>query len=488
MEHSTVDRAEVRTGLYIAGEPRQTDDVFPVVEPADPERVVGYAAAATTEDAQAAVRAAHDAFPAWEEIGPRRRAELIVAALDGLEEDNDARVELLSRENGKVRMECEIEMQAMAGRFRLAADLADEATTVRTLEGPPARTTVARLPLGVVSIIVPFNWPLAIMAAALPYALVAGNTAVVKAPPTTPLAFVRTVERIAAALPPGVLNVVSGHDEVLGPVLIQDPLVKKVNFTGSVRAGKAIMRMAADNLTRVTLELGGNDPALVLADAELDGDVIHRLAVGAFLTTGQVCMAMKRLYVHRSHYDDIVEGLTRELEATRLGPGLDPQATMGPLNTGRQRDFVAGLVEEARGQGAEVREAGTALEGAELGRGHFLQPALVLDPPSDAGIVTEEQFGPALPIIPFDDEQEAIRQANDTWAGLCSSVWSADPEHAAAVAARLRSGTTFVNAHNAPWLDNRAPFGGFNQSGYGREMGPEGIWAFMDTHSTSFSV
>jgi acyl-CoA reductase-like NAD-dependent aldehyde dehydrogenase len=488
MEQSMMSGAETRTGLYIAGEARQTDDVFPVFDPADPENVVGYAAAATAEEAQAAVRAANDAFAAWEELGPHRRAELIVAALDGLKETGDERVELLSRENGKVRMECEVEMQATAGRFRLAADLADEATTVRTLDGPPARTTVARLPLGVVSIIVPFNWPLAILAASLPYALVAGNTAVVKAPPTTPLSFVRTVEQIAAALPAGVLNVVSGRDEVLGPVLIQDPLVKKVNFTGSVRGGRAIMRMAADNLTRVTLELGGNDPALVLADAELDADAIHRLAVGAFLTTGQVCMAMKRLYVHRSRYDGVVEGLTHELEATRLGPGLDPQATMGPLNTGRQRDFVSGLVEEARSQGAEVREAGTPVEGADLGRGHFLHPALVLDPPSDAGIVTEEQFGPALPIIPFDDEEEAVRQANDTWAGLCSSVWSADPEHAAAVAARLRSGTTFVNAHNAPWLDNRAPFGGFNQSGYGREMGPEGIWAFMDTHSTSFSV
>ena len=488
MERSMIDRAETRTGLYIAGDARQTDDVFPVFDPADPETVVGYAAAATTEQAQAAVRAAHDAFPAWDELGPHRRGELVVAALDRLPEDHDARVELLSRENGKVRMECEIEMEAMAGRFRLAADLADEVTAVRSLDGPPLRTTIARLPLGVVSIIVPFNWPLAILGASLPYALVAGNTAVVKAPPTTPLSFVRTLERIAAALPAGVLNVLSGRDEVLGPVLIQEPLVKKVNFTGSVRGGKAIMRMAADNLTRVTLELGGNDPALVLADAEVDPDAIHRLAVGAFLTTGQVCMAMKRLYVHRSHYDDVVEGLTHEIEATRLGPGLDPHTTMGPLNTGRGRDFVARLLEEARSQGAEVREAGEAVEGADLGRGHFLHPALVLDPASDAGIVTEEQFGPALPIIPFDDEEEAIRLANDTWGGLCSSVWSSDLEHAQTVAARLRSGTTFVNAHNAPWLDDRAPFGGFNQSGYGREMGPEGIWAFMDTHSTSVSV
>jgi acyl-CoA reductase-like NAD-dependent aldehyde dehydrogenase len=488
MEQSMIDRAETRTGLYIGGEARLTDDVFPVFDPADPEVVVGEAAAATTEQARDAVRAAHDAFAAWESLGPHRRAELLVAALDGLDEDHDARVELLSRENGKVRMESGIDLQVMAGRFRLAAELADEVADLRTLEGPPLRTTITRLPLGVVSVIVPFNWPLAILGASLPQALVAGNTAVVKAPPTTPLSFVRTVERIASALPPGVLNVVSGRDDVLGPVLIQDPLVKKVAFTGSVRAGKVIMGMAAENLTRVSLELGGNDPALVLADADLDADAIHRLGVGAFLTTGQVCMAMKRLYVHRSHYDAVVEGLTKELEATRIGPGLDPDATMGPMHTRRQRDFVTELVDEARGQGAEVREAGSGVDGADLSRGHYMHPSLVLDPPADARVVTEEQFGPTLPIIPFDDEEDAIRQANDTWSGLCSSVWSSDPEHVESVAARLRTGTTFVNAHNAPWLDDRAPFGGFNQSGMGREMGVDGVLAFTDTHATSVTV
>jgi acyl-CoA reductase-like NAD-dependent aldehyde dehydrogenase len=244
-----------------------------------------------------------------------------------------------------------------------------------------------------------------------------------------------------------------------------------------------IMGMAAESLTRVQLELGGNDPALVLADAELDADTVHRLGIGAFLTTGQVCMAMKRLYVHRSHYDEVVEGLSGELATTRLGPGLDPETTMGPMHTARQREFVAELVEEARAQGAEVREFGEGADG-----GQFLKPSLVLDPRPDSRIVTEEQFGPALPIIPFEDEQDAIRQANDTWSGLCSSVWSSDPEHADAVAARLRTGTTFINAHNAPWLDDRAPFGGFNQSGMGREMGVEGVLGFTDTHSTSVTV
>jgi len=479
---------ETRTGLFIGGEARPGADSFAVHDPADPDQVVGHAAAASTEEAREAVRAAHAASPSWAELEATRRGELIVAALDGLERDHDARAELLSRENGKVRGEADIDLHVMAGRFRLAAEMADEVDAVRTLAGPPRRTTVARLPLGVVSVIVPFNWPLAILGASLPQALVAGNTTVVKAPPTTPLAFVQTLERIAAALPAGVLNVVSGADDVLGPVLIQDPLVKKVAFTGSVGAGRRIMGMAAQNLTRVSLELGGNDPALVLADAELDADAIHRLGIGAFLTTGQVCMAMKRLYVHRSRYDEVVDGLTAELEATRLGPGLDPETTMGPMHTRRQRDYVAELVEDARGQGAEVRERGEPAGDADLSRGHFLSPALVLEPPPGARIVAEEQFGPALPVIAFDDEEEAIHMANDTWSGLCSSVWSADAEHADAVAARLRTGTTFVNAHNAPWLDDRAPFGGFNQSGMGREMGVEGILAFTDTHSTSVTV
>jgi acyl-CoA reductase-like NAD-dependent aldehyde dehydrogenase len=359
---------ETHTELFIAGERRESAEEFPVFEPADPETIVGHAAAASAEQAREAVRAAHQAFPGWAELGPERRSELVRASLESLVEDEAERVELLSRENGKVRSECEIEMQALAGRFELAVGLAGELDPVRTLEPPPARTTVTRLPLGVVSIIVPFNWPLAIMGASLPYALVAGNTAVIKAPPTTPLAFMRTFERIAGTLPPGVLNVISGRDEEIGPVMIQDPLVRQVTFTGSVPAGKRIMSMAAENLTRVTLELGGNDPALVLSDAELDAGAFQRMFIGAFLTTGQVCMAMKRLYVHRSRYDEVVDGLSEVLAPTRLGRGLDPDATMGPLHTRRQRDFVADLLSDARRREAEVRELGDPAGGTDVER------------------------------------------------------------------------------------------------------------------------
>ena len=374
---------EINTGLFIAGERQEAADSFAVHDPADPESVVGFAGAASDEQARAAVAAAHDAFPAWAALDAHDRAARVKASLGALAADNDERVELLSRENGKVRSECEIEMHVIEARFELAAGLADVVAGVRELPAPPYRTQVMHLPLGVVSLIVPFNWPLAILAASLPHALVAGNTVVVKAPPTTPLSFVRTIELIAAELPPGVLNVVSGHDAVLGPVLIQDPRVRKVGFTGSVGAGKRIMAMCADNLTRVLLELGGNDPALVLEDAVIDEAAIGKLYLGAFLTTGQVCMAMKRLYVHRSHYDAVVEGLSGAVGAQKIGPGLHADATMGPLNSARQREYVNELLDEVRGD-AEVRELAEPVDEAAFARGRFMRPSLVLDPRPDA--------------------------------------------------------------------------------------------------------
>ncbi|MFI7699544.1 aldehyde dehydrogenase family protein [Nonomuraea sp. NPDC049480] len=477
---------ETKTGLFIDGEPRGADDSLRIIDPADGVSVVGYAAAATAKLASAAVAAADRAFPAWAARTPQERAALLEAALAPLEADRPATAEILTRENGKILMESVIDSIVFEHRFHLAIALADQVDHRTELAGPPYRTQITYLPLGVVTIIVPFNWPLAILAASLPQALLAGNTVVVKPPPTAPLATVRTVQQVAQALPPGVLNVVTGADAEIGAALIQDDRVKKVCFTGSPAGGKRIMAMAAGSLTRVALELGGNDPAIVLADAELDADAMQRLFTGVFDSTGQICMAAKRLYVHRSRYDEVVDGLSGLLAGTRLGHGLDKRVTMGPLHSRRQLDYVRELVEQARASGAEVREFGEAVEGADLSRGNFLRPSLVLDPADDTRVVAEEQFGPTLPILPFDDENDAVARANDTWSGLCSSVWTADLDRAAAVASRLRTGYTFVNAHGAAHLDERAPFGGFNGSGMGREMGMEGIREFMDTHAVGF--
>jgi acyl-CoA reductase-like NAD-dependent aldehyde dehydrogenase len=473
---------EIRTDLFINGETRTADDALQIVDPADGS-TVGYAAAASAKQAEEAVAAAHRAFPGWAARRPQERAELLTAALAPLEADRPATAEVLTRENGKVRMESFIDSIVFAHRFGLATALADEVDRVVDLPAPPLNTRVTHLPLGVVTIIVPFNWPLAILAASLPQALLAGNTVVVKPPPTCPLATVRTVEQVARLLPPGVLNVVTGADAEIGSTLVADDRVRKVAFTGSVGGGKRIMAMASESLTRVTLELGGNDPALVLADAVLDDDAIMKLFTGTFDSTGQICMAAKRIYVHRSRYDDVVDGLSTVLSSMKLGHGLAEGVTMGPLHSPRQRDYVQELLVQARGSGAEVREFGEAAEGQDLSRGNFLRPSLVLDPRDDARVVVEEQFGPTIPILPFDDVEDAVARANDTWSGLCSSVWTADLEQAAAIGARLRTGYTFVNSHGAAVLDERAPFGGFNASGMGRELGIEGIRDFMDTHS-----
>ncbi|MCD4524987.1 aldehyde dehydrogenase family protein [Nocardioides sp. cx-173] len=489
-------------GLVIAGESVSTGGRSRVLDPAAPDQAAGYAAAATRGDAERAVQAAVDAWPEWSALEPTERADRLVRALEGLADGREERARLLVRENGKVLAEARVELQVFETRCRLAASLAGELGGVRHLgrpepaEGhagredlvlPPFRSEVMSLPIGPVTIIVPYNWPVAILAASLPYALVAGCPVVVKPPPTCPLAVVATLEILARALPPGVVNVVTGDNEAVAPV-IEDPRITRIVFTGSTPAGQFMMQTAARNMTRVTLELGGNDPALVLEDAELDDAALRRLVAAAFLTTGQVCMGMKRLYVHRSRYDEVVTGMSDLLAHYRIGHGLEEGVTMGPLNNAKQRDIVEEMVGEARGSGTEVRDLGT-IDALAVEQGGFFLPArLVLDPRPEARIVTEEQFGPALPVLPFDDAEQVVDRLNDEWAGLCSSVWTADRDRAAHLARRLRTGTTWVNNHNAVAQDDRAPFGGFRRSGIGRELGVEGLLEFTEAHTVTWSI
>jgi acyl-CoA reductase-like NAD-dependent aldehyde dehydrogenase len=471
----------ISTPLLIAGEERAGGaGTFPVYDPAQTGAVIGYAAAASADDALAAVAAAEAAWPAWAAMSATERVGIVLKALAGLEADNDERTDILSRENGKIRFEAFIDLAVFSGRFHQAAEYAPELDVDEHIQGPPFDTTITKLPRGVVTIIYPFNWPLAILAASLPAALMSGNTVIVKPPPTTPLSSVQTLKHLVKALPPGVLNVVTGADEVVGPVVVGDPRIRHVCFTGSVGGGKRIMAMAAANVTNVTLELGGNDPALVLSDAVLDEAAFAKMSGATFMTTGQVCMALKRLYVPRSRYDEVIDGLKATLVNQKVGPGLDPSTTMGPLNTARQRDYVAGLLEQAKAAGAEVQSYGESA--GDWTSGNYLLPSLVLDPAPSLGIVAEEQFGPALPVLPYDDEEQAVRLANATWSGLCSSVWSGDTEHAMRVGRQLRTGVTFFNNHNATAVDERAPFGGFAQSGIGRELGREGMHDFTETH------
>jgi acyl-CoA reductase-like NAD-dependent aldehyde dehydrogenase len=483
---NTIDTAApVTTGLYIGGSERQAASTLQILDPGKPGVTVGHAAAAGTADVDDAIAAANAAYPAWSALSAQQRAEQMRAALEGIADFRDEDAAILSQENGKIRQEAWVDSLVFEIRWNLALALADEVDNTKVLPpapGIPVSTTVAFQPLGVVTVIVPFNWPIAILAASLPHALLAGNTAIVKPPPTAPLATTRVVQRIAEKLPPGVLNVVTGKDADMA-ALITSPDIAKVCFTGSVGGGKRIMELAATSLTRVTLELGGNDAAVVLQDAILDDTHLDRLYAAVFDTTGQICMNAKRIYVHRSRLDELAKGLSSRLEKAVIGYGLDEGTTMGPLHSPVQKAFVADLIEEAKAAGAEVREFGTLPADPALQGGNFLRPALVIDPDPGLRVVTHEQFGPVIPLLPFDTEEEAIQAANASWAGLGGSVWTAEPATANRVGGKLVCGYVWVNDHGATRLDLRAPFGGMKQSGMGREQGIEGVRAFQDTRA-----
>ena len=474
----------VRTGLFIGGESRDTTETIEVADPGKPGVVVGHAAAASKQDVDDAVAAAKAAFPAWSALSAVERADQMRAAIEGIADERDVDAAVLSQENGKIAFESFLDVLVLELRWNLAlvhAEEVDQGKVLSVAPGIPVETTVSYQPLGVVTIIVPFNWPIAILGASLPHALLAGNTVIVKPPPSAPLATTRVVQRVAEKLPPGVLNVVTGRDENMG-ALIQNTDIAKVCFTGSVGGGRRIMEMASKSLTRVTLELGGNDAAVFLEDAIIDDVHLDRLFAAVFDTTGQICMNAKRVYVHRSRVDEVVDGLSARLDKVRIGYGLDEGTTMGPLHSPVQKAFVSEIIEEAKDAGADVREFGE-LPGGDLAGGNFLRPAIVIDPDPSLRVVTQEQFGPVIPIIPFDSEDEAVAAANDTWGGLGGSVWTADIDSANRVGSKLVCGYVWVNDHGAARMDLRAPFGGMKQSGFGREQGIEGIRAFQDTRS-----
>jgi acyl-CoA reductase-like NAD-dependent aldehyde dehydrogenase len=477
----------VSTPLYIGGEVRSTKETLAIADPGKPGVIVGHAASASAQDVADAVAAAKAAFPAWSALTPQERAAAMAAAIEGVAAFRDEDAAILSQENGKVRFEAWVDALVFEIRWGLALSIADQVDTSTVLEpipgAIPTRTTVKYQALGVTTIIVPFNWPIAILGASVPHALLAGNTVIVKPPLTAPLATARFIQRIAEKLPAGVLNVVTGADANMTG-LIQNEDVAKVCFTGSVGGGKRMMEMASKSLTRVTLELGGNDAAVILEDAIIDDTHLDRLFAAIYDTTGQICMNAKRVYVHRSRMDEVVNGLVARLEKTKLGYGLDEGTTMGPLHSPVQKAFVNELIEEAKASGADVREFGE-LPGGDLEGGNFVRPTIVIDPDPNLRVVTFEQFGPVIPVIPFDTEDEAVKMANDTWGGLCGSVWTANPETADRVGSQLVCGYVWVNDHGAPRLDLRAPFGGMKQSGIGREQGIEGVRAFQDSRSIS---
>jgi acyl-CoA reductase-like NAD-dependent aldehyde dehydrogenase len=490
MTHDSTNLDTVTSQLYINGKAREASDggSYPLYNPARPSELVGFVAAGTENDVDDAVQAAHKAFPAWAALSYAERAAQLNRVADllvGDEAEVDARSRLFTREHGKVRRETLLEITRLGDRFRQTASYSDRLAKDETISGPPFDAIVTRQPRGVAVLVVPWNWPLAILGAKLPQALMAGNTVVVKPSENAALAPTMTLHMIAAALPPGVVNIVTGDSRRIGDRLTGHPLTRFVNFTGSVSIGRHVMKVAAENLTPVTLELGGNDPGIVLEDAILDDAAFARLYMGAFMSTGQICMALKRLYVHRSRYDEVVAGITAIANKQVIGDGLLPETTMGPLNNAKQLNIVRTMIAEARAAGADVQEFGQVPNPELYQNGYFQRPTFVLNADPRLRVVREEQFGPVLPIMAFDTEAEVIAAANNSEFGLCSSVWSANRDRAVAIARQLEAGFTYLNAHGPAAQDGRSPFGGFKHSGIGRNMGYEGVTQFQGHHSIS---
>ena len=446
-----------------------------VRNPARPDEIVGTVLRGRPADIDAAVAAAKQAQPGWARRTHVQRASQLELALAKLADGLDERAALFVRENGKTFAEAKGELQGIATRQRLTLALAPQLDKETEMDGQNGRTFVARRPFGVVVSIVPWNSPVGLAFAQIVSALLAGNAVVLKPPETCPLALCRTIELFASVLPPGVVNLVTGMPDEIGERLTTHPDVGKIGFTGSIASARTIMAKAAQTIKSLTLELGGNDPAVVLDDLALDDELVDRMVGATYRMTGQVCMAVKRVYVPRKMHDRFVDRLSESVDRITVGDGLEPSVTMGPLHTERGRTRARGFVEDAKARGATVRELGRIEDAGTFERGWFMRPMVVTEVPAEAPLVTEEQFCPALPIVAYDDLDAAVAGANQTIYGLGASVWGGDVAKAGAVARRLEAGTVWVNTHGTQHINRSAPYGGIKQSGIGRKSGLEGV-------------
>lgn len=455
--------------LIVDGEPLETQNATDVIDPAT-GAPFALAPRASREDLDRAVGAARRAFPGWAATPIDQRAAAVERIADALEAEKEALGAILSREQGKPLHKSAVgEIAGAAGWARATAKLRPPVEVIK--DGASELVEVHRRPLGVVGSITPWNYPVLIAAWHVMPALVAGDTVVLKPSPYTPLSTLRMVEIANAHLPPGVLNSVAGDGD-LGRAMAEHPGIDKIVFTGSTPTGRKIMASGSSNLKRLTLELGGNDAAIVLADADVD-DIAAKIFHRAFGNSGQTCAAVKRLYVHDSLHDALAERLATMARDARMGPGDDPATQFGPVQNRAQFDHVRALADDARARGARFLSGGTPIKGD----GYFFPLTVVVDVADGSRVVDEEQFGPILPLIRFSDPEDALARANAGENGLGGSVWSADIAAARALAERLQAGTVWVNDHST--ISPDAPFGGAKQSGVGTEFGLHGLDEYM---------
>jgi acyl-CoA reductase-like NAD-dependent aldehyde dehydrogenase len=458
--------------MTINGEGAFNEATIAVVNPAT-EQVIGHVPDASLAQLEAAVEAAKAAFPAWSMRPIEERQAMIAAIGEHMLRHKSGLSRLFTAEQGRPLggAEWEIEVcaqwcEALAG-VTLPVELVEDSDT--------RRVEIHHRPIGVVGAITPWNAPLLMAIWKIAPALLAGNTVVLKPSPYTPLSTLKLGELLRDVLPAGVLNIVSGGND-LGQWITSHPDIGKVSFTGSTATGKRVMESAAQTLKRVTLELGGNDAAIVLPDVD-PKTIAPQLFWGAFFNSAQVCVAIKRLYVHADIYDAVAHELVEFAKTVALGDGSLQGVDLGPVQNAMQYEKLKQLLDDARAAGQTFLIGGEVSEGP----GYFIPITIVDNPPETSRVVTEEAFGPVLPLLKYDDINDVIGRANDSEAGLGGSVWSNDLEQARAIAAQLQTGTVWINEMFA-FLPN-APFGGHKQSGVGVEHGMAGLLEFTNSQT-----
>jgi len=444
-----------------------------VRNPANGE-VVDRVPKADAEDTRRAIDAAAVAFPSWSKLPPSKRSDILMSAAHRVKERLNDVAQLLTSEQGKPIRDSRIETSRFAENIEIYAGLVKGGALAGKhvpLPSQNAQGLVVRRPIGVVGAIIPWNFPLTLLANKIAPALAVGNTVVAKPASTTPLSTLRLAElMLEGGLPAGVLNIVTGPGSVVGDEIIRNPLVRKIGFTGETGTGKQVARSAADELKHVTLELGGSDPAIVCADADLEL-AARNIAIGRFFNAGQACLAIKRVFVEDSVADSLIEKVAARARRLKLGTGTDADAQMGPLHTEKQRAEIEAQLEDAVALGGRVVAGGRRPAGAEFSHGYYFEPTVVVDVPEGARVWTEETFGPLLPIMRVRDLDEALARANSSEYGLGSSIFTRDMAKAQRAIDELEAGYTWVNAVQI--AHDELPFGGTKHSGYGKEHGTE---------------
>lgn len=443
-------------------------DMLDVVNPAT-EEVIGRVPACGQSELDDAVAAARAAYKSWSKTPIEDRRAVIQQMSGVIKENADELLRLLTSEQGKPHSQAKGEILGAAGMMAAQSTLTLDDEINEDSETRLSRTR--RVPVGVVGGIVPWNFPVMMAMQKIAPAMLAGCTIVLKPSPFTPLATLRIAELIKDIVPAGVVNIITGED-ALGPMITAHPDIDKITFTGSTATGKKIMEGAASDLKRITLELGGNDAAIVLPDADV-ATVAEKLFWASFSNAGQVCIAAKRIYIHEDIYDELSTAIAEYAKGVTVGDGSQQGTGVGPIQNKKQFDRVCELIADAKDNGYKFLVGG---ETDPSGSGYYVPITILDNPPEDARIVAEEQFGPVMPLMKFSTEEEAIERANASEYGLAGSVWTRDTDRGVAIAEQLETGTVWIN--ESQQLSPFAPFGGHKQSGFGAEYGKEGLLEF----------